>query len=156
ASLQRERRLLAQALRHRVNVAAVRVQRVAERPAFRDPHALLAQAAGALDDARMRLDRAIPDRLARDAQRVEFLRSRLFIAGGRVLERPCNRVGLSAARLHDLSPLAILARGYSASFTEDGTGVISSITQVAPGDRIVVRVADGRISASVTETRQEA
>jgi exodeoxyribonuclease VII large subunit len=105
-----------------------------------------------IDSARMRLERALPERLAREGQRVAFARERLVSAGPRISERAATKVGHAAARLEDLSPLAILARGYSASFAADGRTVVRSIGQVSAGDSIYVRVSDGRIGCSVTET----
>ena len=108
-----------------------------------------------LDYTGMRLSRAIPERLSRDTQRVEYLGGRIVRIGPRLTERHQARFGMAAARLEDLSPLAILARGYSASFTDDGQTVVKSIGQVVAGDRIRVRVSDGRIVATVNETIEE-
>ncbi len=149
AMLSRDRRSLARALEHRVARDAHRVARVAQRPAFSDPHALLGTAAQALDLAGMRLGRAIPERLARDSQRVEYVRQRLLTAGPRMVERAASRPSLLAARLEDLSPLAILARGWSATFAKDGRTVIRSVRQVRAGDELGVRVSDGVIRCDV-------
>jgi exodeoxyribonuclease VII large subunit len=155
AILIRERRALARALQNRVRTAAQRVTRLAERPVLRDPHAVLGPVAQRLDYTGMRLARAIPERLARDTQRVDYLRGRILRLGPRLTERNQARFGMAAARLEDLSPLAILARGYSATFAEDGRTVVKSTSQVRAGDRIRVRVSDGRILANVTETVEE-
>ncbi|MFR7403392.1 MAG: hypothetical protein ACLUW6_01705 [Coriobacteriaceae bacterium] len=45
-------------------------------------------------------------------------------------------VAVSAARLHDLSPLAIIGRGYAMA-GEDGR-VVSLVDGVAAGERLVV------------------
>ena len=114
--LVRERRALARALQNRVRTAAQRVTRLAERPVLRDPHAVLGPVSQRLDYVGMRLARAIPERLARDTERVDYLRGRIVRVGTRLTERSQARLGMAAARLEDLSPLAILARGYSATF----------------------------------------
>lgn len=155
ALLARERRSLGRALQHGVSRAASRVSLVASRPAFRDPHALLGPAAQALDVASMRLRRALPERLERDSQRVEYARERLVRSGPRLLEGPGARMALAAARLQDLSPLAILARGYSASFLADGRTVFREAAQVASGDRVIVRVSDARIGCTVNDIEME-
>lgn len=152
AVLGLKRRALGRALQHRVASAAHRVTRVAERPAFCDPDALLAAAGQALDLSRMRLVRAIPQRLERDAQRMGRAADRLGSAGPRLLERHERAVGLQAARLQDLSPLAILARGYAACFAEDGRTVVRSVGQVSVGDSVTVRVDDGTIGCTVGST----
>ena len=147
--LRKERAALGRALQQTVTAAAHRVTRVAERPAFSDPHVVLGPAHQALDLAAMRLERAIPTRLERDASTAKHLGARLRILGGRMTERSSARVGLSAARLQDLSPLAILARGYSATFAADGRTVVSRVAQASTGDRLYVRVADGRFHCTV-------
>jgi exodeoxyribonuclease VII large subunit len=117
-----------------------------------DPYAILGPAAQRIDSARQRLARALPQRITRDGERVRYARERLRRLGPRITERAGAAVGLAAARLEDLSPLAILARGYSASFGGDGRTVIRSVSQVAPGDEMYVRVSDGRIRCAVTDT----
>ena len=101
----------------------------------------------------MRLERALPERIARDARSVETLGGRLLRIGPRLLEVPRASRDRRHAALEALSPLAILARGYSATFAEDDTTVITSIAQVAPGEVLHVNVRDGLIAAEVIETR---
>ena len=155
ATLDRERRSLGRALQHGVARAAHRVATLAQRPAFCDRHVLTGPAAQALDLMSMRLHRALPESLARDAARVEYALGRLRRVGPRIAEHPTNRVALSAARLEDLSPLAILARGYSASFLADGRTVFREANQVGVGDRIVVRVSDARVGCTVDDVEME-
>ena len=153
SALTKERRALQRALQTRVQAAAHRVARLAERPVLRDPHAVLGAAAQAIDLAGMRLRRALPAQLVRDVQRLQYARGRLVRLGPRLIERPGASISLASARLENLSPLAILSRGYAATFGEDGRTVIKSIQQVRIGDCVNVRVSDGRISATVVGTR---
>ena len=61
------------------------------------------------------------------------------------------RLALLAGRLQSLSPLEQISRGYG--FITDGGGKrLESVSQVKPGDRITVRVRDGRAVARVEET----
>jgi exodeoxyribonuclease VII large subunit len=154
SAVARERHLLGRALRHRVQIASHAVMRLASRPAFSDPHVVLGPASQALDLARVQLDRALPERLARDRQRVDHSRARLGAIGPRLAERSEAKVGLAAARLEDLSPLAILARGYSASFAADGRSVVRSVNQVELGERVVIQVSDGRVGCTVTDKEE--
>ncbi len=151
-TLVRERRALGRALENRVHHAAQRVSRLAERPVLRDAHAVLGPAQQALDLAAMRLARAIPERLARDRARVDLAAERLRLVAPRIADGPKQRVALAAARLDDLSPLAILARGYSATFSADGATVVKEIGQVSKDDALKIRVSDGHIRATVTGT----
>lgn len=54
--------------------------------------------------------------------------------------------------LDALSPLRVLARGYSVTTRPDG-GIISSVKGIAAGDRITTRVTDGTFQATVTEIK---
>lgn len=149
----RERRALGQALQSRVRIATHRVARVADRAVFRDPHVVLGPAAQALDTVGMRLSRALPERLARDEQRLSRARERMLLAGGRLTSRAESGIALASARLHDLSPLAILGRGYSATFAADGS-VIKSVNEVSVDQYIDVRVGDGTIGATVVSAKE--
>ena len=52
------------------------------------------------------------------------------------------------ARLHSLSPLAVLDRGYALVLTAEG-GVVRSALQVAHGDKVVTRLSDGAFISRV-------
>jgi exodeoxyribonuclease VII large subunit len=55
------------------------------------------------------------------------------------------------ARLRSLSPLAVLDRGYALVLDAQG-GVVRCITQIAPGDTLVTRLADGSFASRVETT----
>ncbi len=83
--------------------------------------------------------------------RNERLRERLLRAGTGLLHVPRQRMAGAEARLHTLSPTAVLRRGYALAFRADGT-LLRSPTQVGPGDSIITRLAAGEIRSRVTET----
>ncbi len=61
-----------------------------------------------------------------------------------------NRIAEKVTALEALSPLKVLARGYS--YTENANGkVVTSVDDVQNGDSIFVTLKDGRISASVED-----
>lgn len=153
AVLARERRGLAAALQQTVRIAADRVARLAERPVLREPNALFLAAAQTVDGMGARLKRALPERLARDAQEFGFRRERLKRVGLQLIERPRSSLSIAAARLEDLSPLGILSRGYSVTFAADCRSVVRDIDQVSVGDELRVRVSNGHIAASVLGSR---
>ena len=153
-AVARERRALARALQSRVQAAAHRVARLAERPVLRDPHAVLGVAAQALDMAALRLSRALPERLARGAQRVAYARDRMRRVGPGLTERVAAQMTTACARLDDLSPLKILGRGYAVCYAADGRTVLKSIATVSAEDRVLVRVSDGTILTNVTSTQE--
>ncbi len=63
------------------------------------------------------------------------------------LERRRARLDTVHARLGALSPVATLERGYA--IVRRGDEVVRATDQVAPGDAIAVRVADGSFGATV-------
>jgi exodeoxyribonuclease VII large subunit len=89
---------------------------------------------------------------------VESARERLAdvgVAVARAASHPIERRRLAlegiAGRLHALSPLATLARGYAV--ITDGEGApVTSVTAVKPGDAIVARLRDGSIHARTERT----
>ena len=69
------------------------------------------------------------------------------------IEEAGKRLGLAAASLDALSPLAVLQRGYAIAQTEDGT-LLRDAKLVGVGDSITVRLAKGRISAQVNSIEE--
>lgn len=58
------------------------------------------------------------------------------------------RHGALDARLHSLSPLAVLDRGYALVLSSDGR-LIRSAAQVAEGDQVTTRLADGTFTSRI-------
>ncbi len=128
-----------------------------------------------LDEMQGRLKGAHPrTRLARDRGLLEGLSHRLGPASRRLIETrrramddsfarlgPALRARLTArraalatqaARLDALSPLAILARGYSIALSSGRA--LTDASQVAPGERVTVRLHRGEVDADVTAVRR--
>jgi exodeoxyribonuclease VII large subunit len=82
------------------------------------------------------------------------LEVRLHAAGRRRVERLRTNLGRRAAQLDALSPLGILARGYSITTNAEGRAVRSA-EEVAVGDLVTVRVHRGSLVAEVKETLAE-
>lgn len=59
----------------------------------------------------------------------------------------------NASKLEALNPLSVLLRGFSAVFN-DGGKLIKSVDDVAPGDTLSLRTADGTIRTTVTDTEK--
>ena len=66
-----------------------------------------------------------------------------------------NRLSLMAARLDTLSPLHSLARGYSIVMREKGDTLVKSVKDVKAGDRIEVCLSDGRLGCKVEKIEEE-
>ncbi|MDR1083044.1 MAG: exodeoxyribonuclease VII large subunit [Coriobacteriales bacterium] len=107
-----------------------------------------------LDGAAQRLQQAFPLKFERDRQRIASLASRLATLGSKSLAPFTAFVELNAARLHDLSPLSALARGYSISYDQDGH-VVSSVDAVKSDQQLSVRLVDGSLACTIKEKRHE-
>ena len=117
----------------------------------------LAQAMGRkLESARKDLDRAARCRALQDPMNyvddkrmvLDYQREKLAAGLNAALNRERQRFGQLASKLDALSPLKVLGRGYAIPRKADG-GVVRSVTDVAPGDPLKLRVADGEISCQV-------
>jgi exodeoxyribonuclease VII large subunit len=97
------------------------------RPALADPRTLL--------DAR--------------SDEVDQLRDRARRTLGHALDRAADDIGHQRARARALSPLATLQRGYAVLQDEAGH-VVTSVADVTSGAPVSVRVADGRLHATIT------
>lgn len=73
---------------------------------------------------------------------------KLYARMEKTLERKKAMLGASAAKLDALNPLAVVARGYSAVFADDG-GLIKSVKQTKVGETVSFMLTDGKISAEV-------
>ena len=113
----------------------------------------LEQARARLEDLAGRRCFAAPlDRIRDEERRLDDWNERLGRAMGQRLEAAQRRLEALAAHLESLSPLNILARGYTLTLKEADRAVVRSTNQVRPGDRLVTRVGDGRIVSRVEET----
>lgn len=63
-------------------------------------------------------------------------------------------VALNAARLHDLSPLTVLARGYAVARSGNGE-IVKSVKQVSPNDFVSVLLTDGRLNCTVDSVQEQ-
>ncbi len=89
-------------------------------------------------------------------RRLGRVRTRLVAADGRLAgasadgrHRADRRLRGAAARLHALSPLAVLGRGYAVCWNADRTVVIRDSAAVAKGDRLRVTLAHGELDCHV-------
>lgn len=81
-------------------------------------------------------------------QSLAHLRQRLATAGGAMTTPFEGELSLAASRLHDLSPLTSIARGFAMASAPGGE-VIRSVGQVSVGQQIEVTLADGVLDCTV-------
>jgi exodeoxyribonuclease VII large subunit len=128
--------------------------------------------------ARTRLDRAVTSLLDREQHRIDALRSRPVLArpylmidqraaevtalrerGVRCLahrlDSAVDALAHTTARLRALSPAATLQRGYAIVQRADGH-VVRAAAEVAPGDLLRVRLAEGELAATVSARSEPA
>src|SRR5487761_2652480 len=98
--------------------------------------------------ATRRLDRASPTRQIADTrQRIDIATQRLSLHLDHLLALRREALRSDALRLHTLSPLLTIARGYAIVRREPEGALVSQVGQVAPGDGLSIQLADGRIAA---------
>lgn len=157
--------------RSRFRDLATRAEAQAPKAVFSRAHARVDRAvltmgasiAQALERRKTRAARAFASKALRDANARLVLASRRFtddlrllIRGMRpVMEGRRNRFGAAISKLDALSPLGVLSRGYALATTPEGR-ILARAKDVKIGDPVVVRLSEGRLSATVTHLEEEA
>jgi len=124
------RRRLAASQQNTLNRARGKLQRYAQSRVLQDLRV-------PIDERRMLLDRMQRDLGAALEKKVKGKRMELAALG---------------AGLHALSPLKVLGRGYA--IVRQDSAVISSVTQVAEGEKLDIMVTDGLVRCQVTEKEE--
>lgn len=91
------------------------------------------------------LEKSIEDRRLKNDQ----LTDDLIRAINLIIERKGQQLLVAASGLDNLSPLAVLKRGYSIAFGSEGKP-ITATKNVKIGDKITIKLSDGEIGADVT------
>lgn len=120
-----------QAMRARISHEMRQLQDLRSRPALADPRQDLAHRLAEVDQLRQRARRVF----------------------GHVVDRAEIDLGHQLARVRSLSPLTTLRRGYAIISDEHG-GHVASVADAPEGASLNIRVADGRIAATVTGTTE--
>jgi exodeoxyribonuclease VII large subunit len=149
---------------------------IAASSVFKNPMAVLGEQARGIDYYKERLQNALPKLVATRKQKLSFFHLALIKDAPRVTIKckadldgvalrfeACsktstikyrNAVKLQAARLEDLSPLKILGRGYSVSYSQDGE-IIKSVNSLKEKDDIKVLLSDGLIGCTVNDINKQ-
>ena len=163
-------------VRQTLNLAGERLHNRKQR--LRDPAARLADLRLRLDEHTQRLELAV--RQTMNSERQAFLRlqdnifhlspARAITASRAVLDQYRRDLGLFAkqilqlkrrllerhlTQLDGLSPLGVLARGYSITTTQPRDEVVRSAKQVRRGDPVRVRLHEGELRCKVTDIRDK-
>ena len=114
------------------------------------------QSAQRLQVAKTKLAALSPEeRIKSGAQTLDALKTRLDIAASHRFESQTKRLAAAARTLDAVSPLKVLARGYSITMMEHEE-VLFSAGEVLPGARIRTILSDGELFSIVQETKQKA
>jgi exodeoxyribonuclease VII large subunit len=151
----RERRRVDAATNHLRQVAFARcrderlaLQRFESRIARLHPRAKLTATRAELSRSESRIATSTRRRLAATRGDMQRLEQSLATRTRAVVELHRARLAEVAARLHALSPLAVLDRGF-ALVRKPGGPVVRDARDVAVGDHLDIRVARGQIQARV-------
>ncbi len=87
------------------------------------------------------------------AMRLDYLLKRFSSGLALSLSRSDRRLAEVAGKLHALSPLQVLSRGYA--IAQHGQTIIQSVDDVSVGDEIILRVQDGEIGCRTTAKTKE-
>lgn len=169
---------LQQAVHHTALRSRTSFVSLGESSVFTRPDELFHEQRQVLDETRMRLQRASEalvltrrqhlerisrlvsvlsprKRLNEQSIRLKTLRQRLGRDGSLILDMARSRFTSLPARLHALSPLAVLGRGYSLAFKIPGEEVLYNASQVASGDALRLWLGAGEVMAEVKSTSEE-
>jgi len=171
------RRRLAEALGRKAERLRHRLESARGSYVFRRPEDLFRQQRQALDEVNMRLEDALRDRLhdyrvrwehasralryvspakrvERAHERLAALRARLIREGAQVPQAPRARLEGAAGKLHALSPLAILGRGYGITWKEPEHALVRDAATLSPGDTVRLRFEKGGAMAKITNVEE--
>jgi len=102
-----------------------------------------------VNNLRPRLMQNSPDRKLTDAKhQLAELKSRLSQQIHQQLSESNNSLALQASRLESVSPLSVLARGYSITKSEQGK-VIKSVSNVEKDTILITELSDGQLKSRV-------
>jgi len=162
---------LSRLMRYRIVTARTRVQQQALSQAFDEVRGRLRDAAASTDSASHRLQilmnqtirsahlraDALSGSLAPAQLRARLAQARVrfdsaYTGCNTAIEKQMDdakkSLGLAAASLDALSPLAVLQRGYAIAQTEDGS-LLRDAKQVSVGDSVKIRLARGKFGTRV-------
>src|SRR5690606_3557551 len=176
--LRQRERVLQQGLQHQLRQAQERLRRLAASPALRQPRRSLLQHAERLDMLQARLVRRMraqaeltgaaqarlhqrllryhpQDTLALTKRRHDEASRLLRSAMNGILKEKSQTLAYGIRQLDALSPLKVMARGYSLVYDEKGRRLVKSLKDVEPGDLVRVKLTDGELDCQVWGMRGE-
>lgn len=130
------------------------LKRRMEARVLRSPEEYLGDRRQQLDSLTEQLAKAMAAQLREGRNQLLLRQQQLKPAFGSALEKKHRETATIAARLDAMSPLKVLARGYSITENDRGQAILSA-SELYPGDHITIRFHSGFAEAQVEETREE-
>ncbi len=167
---------MAQVVRQRVDTLYLKLKFLGSR--IIHPQRRLEDLRLLLDDRLERIERAINRRIEKCSTLCAHLGDRLLYLNPDAqiqrrraeLNRECKELMLqqqrifdgcrlefeqAASRLEALSPLGVLNRGYSITYKAAGRKLVRKFSEVAPGEKVMVQLADGLLECCVESSRAD-
>ncbi|GIP15252.1 exodeoxyribonuclease 7 large subunit [Paenibacillus montaniterrae] len=174
----RQQEKLTHALRRYIDGRAERLRRVQHNPIFAQPKRYFLQQAERVDYLQLALRNSLQAKLQQNQrklsqvesklarlhpeQRIKLLDNRLQHLQQKLNEQMLSglkhkkmQTGALIKQLDALSPLKVMARGYSLTYTGDGQ-LLKKVDQAEIGDTVEVKVSDGSLVCKVEEIKDQA
>jgi len=95
------------------------------------------------------------NRVYQERMRIDIMGKYIYKAVRLCKEKKSNGLSTLVGKLDALSPLQVIARGYSISKLKKTGRVLKSVSDVEPGDDIEICLIDGKIGCAVKDTEKE-
>lgn len=130
-----------------------RLKNVATKKVFRDPYELVNFRGMLLNDLESRIALSMKNIIS--GKKEEFLSLPDITHIEKNLVRKLrHRFEMQVQAIHNLSPLAVMGRGYSI-VSDKNNKIIKSVENITEGDTLRIRLIDGRVAADVTTVNKE-
>ena len=176
AVIRRQEEKLNAALQRKIDRASERLRRIQRTPIFAQPKRYFLQQAERIDYLQLALRNILQEKLQQSQrrlaqtesklarlhpeQRIKLLNSQLSHLKQKLNEQikvnvkhKSMQTGALIRQLDALSPLKVMARGYSLTYTEDGQ-LLKDVDQAEVGGRVEVKVENGSLACTVDEVKR--
>lgn len=176
AVIRRQEEKLNAALQRKIDRASERLRRIQSTPIFAQPKRYFLQQAERIDYLQLALRNSLQEKLQQSQrrlaqtesklarlhpeQRIKLLNSQLSHLKQKLNEQikanvkhKSMQTGALIRQLDALSPLKVMARGYSLTYTEDGQ-LLKDVDQAEVGGRVEVKVENGSLACTVDEVKR--
>ena len=171
--ITQQKQALFNAFKHYLAIQQRNAVAIKHRLSLCHPQSQLQQKSQRLDELSINLEQAIKQKLLGAQKSCSSLNNRLMLRSPNLklqqsqhqlnklktkletqlqqqLKQASNTLALQAARLNSVSPLTVLARGYSITKNEQGQ-IINSILQIKPDSKMTTTLIDGDFTAQILE-----